>query len=202
MEMKVDFRDEQAWDAFLEGDEQALASIYANNIDRLYNYGRQFTKNKSLVKDTIQDVFFHLIDDRNGLGRARSVKAYLMACLRRRILDALKKERREVDLVLEEQEAFYIKVDANSYFIDSKLSIDQKKLLEQFCNELPVRQREIIMMRFFENMPYEEIALVMGLANAKTVRTMMYRGLNKLSKSLSPYKSQLMQLLILMEAMR
>ncbi|AWW31592.1 sigma-70 family RNA polymerase sigma factor [Echinicola strongylocentroti] len=192
---------EEVWSAFLDGDDEALGCIYAENIDRLYNYGRQFTRNKSLVKDAIQDVFCQLIDDRKKLGIAHSVKAYLMACLRRRLLGALKEERRDADAVLDE-EAFFISVDATSYFIDSNLSMDQKKILERYCNELPVRQREIIMMRFFENMPYEEIAEVMGLANAKTVRTMMYRGLNKLSDSLTPYKSQLLQVLIMMELMR
>ncbi|QDH79400.1 sigma-70 family RNA polymerase sigma factor [Echinicola soli] len=192
---------EEAWSAFLDGDDEALGYIYAENIDRLYNYGRQFTRNKSLVKDTIQDVFCQLIDDRKKLRNARSVRAYLMACFRRRLIEALKQERRDVDAVLEE-EAFFISVDASSYFIDSNLSLDQKKILERYCNELPVRQREIIMMRFFENMPYEEIAEVMGLANAKTVRTMMYRGLNKLSDSLTPYKSQLLQLLVMMEMLR
>ncbi len=195
-------RETEVWAAFLEGDDQALAEIYSNNVDRLYNYGRQFTRNKSLVKDAIQDIFFQLIDDRDKLSPAKSVKAYLFACLRRKLLDSIKRERRTVDFFPEEQDAFFIFVDANSYFIDSKLSLDQKKLLERHCNELPVRQREIIMMRFFEGLPYEEIAEIMGLANAKTVRTMMYRGLNKLSESLTPYKSQLLQTLIILDLLR
>ncbi|WP_215223109.1 RNA polymerase sigma factor [Echinicola shivajiensis] len=195
-------RERTVWLAFLEGDDQALAEVYSNNIDRLYNYGRQFTRNKSLVKDAIQDIFFQLIDDRDKLSPAKSVRAYLFACLRRKLLEILKKERREVDMFPEEEEAFFISVDANSYFIDSKLSLDQKKLLEQHCNDLPVRQREIIMMRFFEGLPYEEIAEIMGLANAKTVRTMMYRGLNKLSESLSPFKSQLLQTIIIFDLLR
>jgi len=195
---KIQDWENSTWLAFLEGDDQALAEIYSSNIDRLYNYGRQFTRNKSLVKDTVQDIFFQLIDDRDKLSPAKSVKAYLFACLRRKLLENLKRERKEVDMFTEE-EAFFISVDANSYFIDSNLSIDQKKLLEQHCNDLPVRQREIIMMRFFEGLPYEEIAEIMGLANAKTVRTMMYRGLNKLSESLSPYKSRLMQTIIVLD---
>ncbi|MBD8487786.1 sigma-70 family RNA polymerase sigma factor [Echinicola sp. CAU 1574] len=200
-EKQIVFQNEKAWQAFLEGDDEALAQIYSDNIDRLYNYGRQFTVNKPLIKDAIQDVFFQLIDDRKNLNLARSVKAYLFSCLRRRLLESIKSDRKiiDVDEELVKNEAFFITVDPNSYFIDSKLSLDQKKLLEQFCNELPIRQREIIMMRFFENMPYDEIAEVMGLANAKTVRTMMYRGLNRLSDSLNPYKSQLLQTLILMD---
>src|SRR5690606_25053663 len=63
-----------------------------------------------------------------------------------------------------------------------------KELLKNSCNALPVRQREIITMRFFENMHYAEIAEIMGLANAKTVRTMLYRGLNRLAEELTPKK--------------
>ncbi|WP_200976019.1 RNA polymerase sigma factor [Echinicola sp. 20G] len=201
LKKKIPFHNEEAWQAFLKGDDEAIAQIYDENIDRLYNYGRQFTPNKAIVKDTIQDVFIQLIDDRKNLNVAKSVRAYLFSCLRRRLMETLKKDRKiiDVDAEMVKNEAFYITVDPSSYFIDSKLSLDQKKLLEQFCNELPIRQREIIMMRFFENMPYEEIAEVMGLANAKTVRTMMYRGLNKLSDSLTPYKSQLLQTLLLID---
>lgn len=187
-----------AWEDFLSGDDNALGFIYSQNIDRLYNYGRQFTANHSLVKDSIQDVFINLIDCRDRLKPAKSPKTYLFACLRRKILEGKSKLKKESDIFTDSlDEGFYITIDESSFFIDSKLSLDEKKLLEQHCNALPVRQREIIIMRFFENLSYEEIAEIMGLANAKTVRTMMYRGINKLTQTLSPYKSQLIKIILL-----
>ncbi|GGZ27942.1 hypothetical protein GCM10007049_21030 [Echinicola pacifica] len=146
------------WQSFMMGDIEALGRIYSRHIDALYQYGMQFTSNKSQVKDSIQDVFHRLIDDRKKIGQARSVKAYLMACLRRKLLLALEAERKSVDLPIENHEAFQIKVDASAYFLNSSLTLDQKKILEHHYNALPVRQREMIIMRFFEDMPYEEIA--------------------------------------------
>lgn len=188
--------EKHAWDKFIEGEDQALAFLYSVHLDRLYSYGRQFSSKKSIVKDAIQDVFYELIDRRERISRANSPKAYIYACLRRRVIELLNKERPEVSLSSKE-EGFYVSIDPNAFFIDSQLSIDQKKLLEEHCNALPARQREIIIMRFFEQMTYDEIAEVLGLANAKTVRTMMYRGLNKLSSSLGPYRSKLLLLFLM-----
>jgi len=188
--------EKHAWEKFIHGDDQALAFLYSAHIDRLYNYGRQFTSNKSIVKDAIQDVFYELIDRRGRISHANSPKAYIYACLRRRIIELLNKENSIVDLASKE-DSFFVSIDPQAFFIDPQFSIDQKKLLEEHCNVLPRRQREIIILRFFEQMAYDEIAEILGLANAKTVRTMMYRGLNKLSSSLTPYKSKLLLFLLM-----
>lgn len=183
---------------FLKGDDQALSLIYSRLIQRLYNYGRQFTSDKALVKDCIHDIFCQLIDQRDRLGPVNSVRAYLYTCLRRKLVETIRKQQKWTE-EMPGEEGFYVSVDSNSYFIDSHLSLDHKKLLEQHCNELPARQREIIMMRFFEDMSYEEIAQILGLANAKTVRTMMYRGLSTLTQTLTPYKSQLLKTLLVID---
>lgn len=176
------------WITFLKGDDVALAHIYRSYAPKLFNYGRQFTPHDSLVQDAIQDVFFQLVDNRNKLGVAQSVKFYLFASFRRILLRSLKKENKYVGKGYWEEQGFLIMVDPDFFVVDGYLTDAQKELLKNSCNALPVRQREIITMRFFENMDYAEIAEIMGLANAKTVRTMLYRGLNRLAEELTPKK--------------
>jgi len=116
------------------------------------------------------------------------VKFYLFASFRRILLRSLKKESKYVGKDYWEEHGFQIMVDPDFFVVDGYLTDAQKELLKNSCNALPVRQREIITMRFFENMDYAEIAEIMGLANAKTVRTMLYRGLNRLAEELTPKK--------------
>ncbi|WP_200976004.1 RNA polymerase sigma factor [Echinicola sp. 20G] len=178
------------WLEFLKGSDAALAKIYRMYSNKLYSYGRQFTSNEVLIQDAIQDVFFKLVDNKDKLGVAQSVKFYLFSSFRRVLLRSLKRERKYVD---EEEEgaAFNFLVDEDHISMDALLDKKQKKIIQNACNELTVRQREILNLRFFENLNYVEIAEMLGLANAKTVRTMLYRVLSKLSDKLAPYKSSL-----------
>lgn len=179
----------QWWIEFLQGDDVALAHIYRKYAPKLFNYGRQFTPNDTMVQDAIQDVFFKLVDNKSKLGVAHSVKFYLFASFRRILLRSLKKEKKYVGDEYCEEKGFQIMVDPDFFVVDGFLTKAQKELLKDSCNKLPGRQREIIAMRFFENMDYAEIAEIMGLSNAKTVRTMLYRGLNRLSEELKHKKS-------------
>src|SRR5690606_31309210 len=172
----------QWWIEFLKGDDVAIAHIYRTYAPKLFNYGRQFTPNDTMVQDAIQDVFFKLVDNKSKLGVAHSVKFYLFASFRRILLRSLKKEKKYVGNEYCEEKGFQIMVDLDFFVVDGYLTKAQKELLKDSCNKLPARQREIISMRFFENMDYSEIADIMGLSNAKTVRTMLYRGLNRLSE--------------------
>lgn len=180
----------QWWIEFLKGDDMALAQIYRKYSPKLFNYGRQFTANDILVQDAVQDVFFQLVDNRGSLGVAQSVKFYLFASFRRLLMRSLKKEKKYIGKEHVEEQGFLIMIDPDYYVVDGHLTDSQKKTLQNSCNELPVRQREIIIMRFFENMDYAEMAEIMGLANAKTVRTMLYRALNRLAEKLGPLKKE------------
>ena len=178
----------QWWIAFLTGDDLALANLYRKYSPKLFSYGRQFTSNDILVQDAVQDVFFQLVDNRRKLGVAESVKFYLFASFRRILIRSLKKEKKYIDKEHGEEQGFYIMVDPDYHVVDGSLTDSAKEAILLTCNKLPKRQREIISLRFFENMGYTEIAEITGLANAKTVRTMMYRALHSLAQKLSPFK--------------
>lgn len=178
------------WRDFLDGNLDALSELYHLNIDSLFLYGCQFSPDKELVKDCIQDVFFQLINDRKKLSLANSVKSYLFACLRRKLHKKLIHAKKYPFEDILDHEGFSVQVQERIIPLESTLTFDQKKLVEKCCNELPLRQREIIFMRFYEDLSYFEIAEILGLANSKSVRTMMYRGLKSLAASLAPFKSQ------------
>ncbi|GAB3651714.1 hypothetical protein GCM10028791_20890 [Echinicola sediminis] len=182
------------WISFLRGSDAALAKIYRAYSDKLFSYGRQFTSNEMLIQDAVQDVFFKLVDNREKLGVAQSVKFYLFSSFRRILMRLIKRERKYVE-ENGDGEGFYFLLDEDYFTMDAMLSKQQKGLIKEACNGLTVRQREMLNLRFFENLSYAEIADMLGMANAKTVRTMLYRILGKLSEKLSPFKRTLLSLL-------
>ena len=179
-------KDEQAvWDRFLKGDKAALSYIYRTWARPLYNFGRQFSKHE-VVQDCIQDLFYDLIRARHKLGQCTSVRAYLYASLRRKILRATQKLRHEVDQGQNEAEtAFRIAfVPEKTGFAHEELVV-QKEQLQQACNQLPPRQREIILLYYFEEFSYQEIMQIMEFDKVSSARTLVYRALNSLRKQLA-----------------
>lgn len=69
--------DTDGWNAFRDGDDEALIRLYRQHLSALYNYGCNLTRDRSLVEDAIQDVFLYLHQHRDGLS---TFKKYLTGC--------------------------------------------------------------------------------------------------------------------------
>ncbi len=179
------------WIEFLRGSDSAVADLYRLYANKLFNYGRQFTRNEDLILDAVQDVFLNLIRTRDKLSVATCVKFYLYSSFRRSLVRQVKRANK-IDLHDDmEDEGFQITVDQNYLSVNTNIHNDQKKIIERFCNKLPARQREAIVLHYFEDLDYAEIAKTMNLLNSKSARTIVYRALDSLSKLLSAWKKEL-----------
>lgn len=176
----------QVWLDFIRGSDHAIGSIYRSYVNKLYNYGKQFTRNEELVLDAVQDVFLGLIKNRQKLGVAISVKFYLYASLRRNLLRQIKRNRKIVfkDDFLDE-ESFKVSIESSPLSLNQLYSSDQRKVIEHACNSLPPNQREALILHYLEEFSYKEISEIMKISTVKSVRGMVYRALDALSKSLA-----------------
>jgi RNA polymerase sigma-70 factor (ECF subfamily) len=96
-------------------------------------------------------------------------------------------------------------LDVNTQFVlemipDTALQLDsglqdRLQILINACNRLPVRQREAIALYFFEQLPYKEIARVMGMGKVASARILVYRALHSLKGLLGGIRDELMLLL-------
>ncbi|TPG71851.1 RNA polymerase sigma factor [Hymenobacter nivis] len=73
---------ELLWQQFKRGDWEAYTKLYNQNIKLLTNYGHKFTRDRTLIEDTAQDLFIKLWASRASLGTPLSVKNYLYKALR------------------------------------------------------------------------------------------------------------------------
>ncbi|MDZ7689958.1 MAG: sigma factor [Balneolaceae bacterium] len=82
------------WGKFIDGDLDAWEQIFQRYYSDLYGYGLKLTSRRELTKDAIHQLFVQLWDRRNYLSEVESVKAYLLASLRRSLLKKLNKRRK------------------------------------------------------------------------------------------------------------
>ncbi len=170
------------WQQFIEGDNKSLIYIYNKYVDVLYTYGRQFSKNFELIRDCIGELFCDLMDKRSGLSSARSVKAYLFASLKRRIL----KEKSNNKRFILEEDGFSFTFSESPMSISGHLKEQDLKIINEKLNLLPVNQREALYLHFYEGLSYAEIADILKI-KIDSVRTLTYRALASLQKHIDPY---------------
>ncbi|WP_186755368.1 RNA polymerase sigma factor [Echinicola salinicaeni] len=185
----VNEREPDIWREFQQGSELALAKIFNAYAHNLYNYGRQLTAHEDLVNDAIQDVFYQLIKSKHKISAANSIKHYLFSSFRRRLMRLIKQKRKMIyEENLEREGQFLISIDPDYHSIQTMFTVDQKKILEEACNQLPIRQREVLSLYFFEGLSYKEIASVMDFSQVKSARKLLYRALDNLNGRLHKHK--------------
>ncbi|WPP50348.1 RNA polymerase sigma factor [Catalinimonas niigatensis] len=180
------------WKAFRNGEEDALVYIYEEYANKMYRYGCQFSPKRELVSDSIQELFTEIISNRHKLGDTSSIKFYLFKSLRRKIFRALKKEKIfiSVDEAMKHAD-FNILEDSSLKFMYQEFSDQQKVIIAAECNKLPAKQKEALLLYFYEGMSYKEIAETIGMSRTKSARALIYRAIDSMSKFLQPYKDVL-----------
>ncbi|WP_339864352.1 sigma-70 family RNA polymerase sigma factor [uncultured Algoriphagus sp.] len=190
--LKEEDSDSTIWSAFVQGSEYALSLLFERYADKLFNYGKQFSSDTGLVNDAIQDVFYQLIKTKDRLSSAQSVKHYIFSSFRRRLLRLLKQRK---NIVFDENIGlsgkFQLSFTPDYHSISTQFTVDQKVLLENACNQLPARQREILALYFFEGLSYKEIADIMEFSQVKSARKLLYRSLEGLSELLGKHRDLL-----------
>ncbi|MEC5144028.1 sigma-70 family RNA polymerase sigma factor [Chitinophaga sp. 212800010-3] len=152
------------WERFLQGDRHAFARIYDTHIDDLYHYGMHFCQDAERVKDCLQDLFQDLWLAREHLTpQIRNIRYYLISSLRRRLLRALRKDRRYHHQDSWEAFEFEFTLPLENHLIQHETAAEQQALLRQAIANLSRRQREAIYLRFFQNLNYSEVAEVMSM---------------------------------------
>lgn len=178
--------EQQIWEEFKAGSDEALSYIYQTYTNKLYNYGRQFSPNPDLVRDAIQDLFCEIIQSRERLGTTTSIKFYLFASLKHKLARHLQKEGKLIYTDIHKEEGgFEIDLADELDLFDKIFPSDVNKSIVEACEKLPQKQREAIAMYFFEEMSYDEIAKLMAMTKVKSARALVYRALESLANSLS-----------------
>ncbi len=176
--------DKDLWGSFKSGDPESLSCIYEQNVQLLFRYGKKFTSDNELVKDTIQDLFFDLIRTRKNLGSTDSIKFYLIASFRRKLIATLKKRPLRVDTDVEKtMDADLVSFSEYELFEKEELS-PREKLVREGLKTLTPKQREILYYRYTCNFDYEHICQITSL-KYDSARKQNFRALQSLRNWLS-----------------
>lgn len=152
------------WASFRNSNRKALDYIFEKNVRLLYVYGGKIARDHALVEDCIQDLFVELWNKRKVLGETDNIKFYLFKSLRRKIIRRLAIDQRlHASHLKEDQYDKEVEFPIEFNIIQQQADHDQEVLLKRALAGLSERQREAIYLKFYEKLPYLQIAGVMNL---------------------------------------
>lgn len=147
-------------------------------------YGLSVCGDDELTKDCINQLFLKLWDRRTKLGEVREVRSYLFSALRRQIIDELSYSKRLDKALIHKLER-----DPDSDLSYEEILIlvekdaEMKTKIEFALKQLTPRQLELIKLRFYEGLSYEEIADKFN-HSVKTSYNIIYEAIKTLKKTL------------------
>ena len=146
----------------------------------LFSYATKFTRDSEFVKDCLQELFLEFWKNRATLGSTDFVKSYLFKSVRNKVCRELHKNRWH----------HHAEQLSENYYFDVEFSIEHHLIREQtlretankfseLLNKLPKRQKEIIYLRFYQNLEVSEIVEVMEIS-AQSVYNLIHKALANL----------------------
>lgn len=183
--------DSDLWLLLKQGEIKALEVLHARHYKVLYRFGLKLCANKEVTADCLQDLFFQLWHKKDTLKDVKSVRFYLIKWLKRDIIRAISGKNSGsnfIELGIETEKVFEVSVDD----VYEKIEADKTKreVLEKAMEMLSPREREVIYLRFFMEMSYDDICNALQLSY-QVVMNYIHRALkalraNKLINKLVP----------------
>jgi RNA polymerase sigma-70 factor (ECF subfamily) len=175
-------QDEELWIRIREGNHEALEELYKRVFKMLYQYGLKISHNTTLVEDSIHDLFLDLWRYRENLFATTSVRFYLFSSLKRRIVRNNKTDERALLFDIQHKQSILENsLNQEEIIIEYERYDEQINRLRKHLQNLPPRQYEALLLKFYNEFSYQEIASILEV-NEQSARNLVQRGLDLLRK--------------------
>jgi len=136
-----------------------LTDLLLSHLDAAYNLARWLVRNDTDAEDVVQEAYMRAFQYSGGL-RGGDERAWLLTIVRNASYSWLRKTR-AYEPVVQFDEEVHTRAIAASNPEELMLKNADGRLVERALSELPVRFREILVLRELEGLSYKEIADIM-----------------------------------------
>lgn len=166
----------KCWKEFLAGSHAAFSQLFKSHYNALFQYARRQYGEEAAAHECVQHLFYQLWIGRKNISEVSNVKAYLFKALR----NSLQKEKKYHQRFLQlESFSQPITFSHEEIMVDDETNDIRKKRVAASLNNLPKRQREVLYLKYYENLSYQQIAEIMGM-NYQSVVNLVFRAIQRL----------------------
>jgi len=178
----------ELWNEACTGCHKAYEKVHRQLYPSLFCYMRGLVGDEQVANDLLQDMFVRLWMKKSEIGGIANVKAYFFTAARSIAFNFLKREK-SIGKRLDELAFIDVQISAEELITQKETSQKLKRTLNSALDKLPVRQREILYLKYYENMDYDQIVSVTGIKYQSVVNH-IYRAVQTLREDFR-YESDL-----------
>ena len=175
--------DEELAMAYIEGNNRAFDLLLQRTQSKLFSYILFVVRDHDKAEDVFQETFMKVITKLNQRKYTTSGKfsAWLMRIAHNVIMDNYREQRAQ-NIVEPTQgndlsnisSKDLLDTNVENRYVNEQVLSDVKKMM----NQLPTTQREVVYMRFYQEMSFKEIAETTGVSINTSLGRMRYAVLN------------------------
>jgi len=166
-----------------EGDVEAFALLMQRYEKKITRYARKFLSHPDDVKDIVQEVFVKTYVNIKSFDAKRRFSPWIYRVAHNEFVNALKKKKSEKISFIDFDFFFPHPIAKETADMDVDRA-ELRRVLDGYIEKMPVKYREPLILYYFEEMSYREIADVLRLP-VSTVGIRLQRGKSLLKKSIN-----------------
>lgn len=146
-------------EAFQQGDEFAFISLYNRYKGAVYAFCAKMLLNQEQAQDVLQETFLRVYEKRDLLLKTDSFKSWLFTIARNQSINQLRRLKGHERLESRHEDHPSMQPGGGTPVHDLEKS-EQVELVNRFLAELRPDYREVLILREYQNLTYEEIAAI------------------------------------------
>ena len=155
----TDTSDLELVELFQKGNEASFNELVRRYQEKLYWIARRFVNDHDQADDVVQEVFIKVYSAIKQFRGESSVYTWLYRITVNGALNTLRKQRIRDFIRIDE---FFESAGEETEQPDALVEKDElQKLIEEAIAKLPEKQKAVFLLRYYEELPYEEISQIL-----------------------------------------
>lgn len=170
--------------AFKRGEESAYTALVIKYREPVYRLARRMLHSHEDAADVAQEVFIRVHRALARFAARSQLRTWLFRITVNLCLDY--SGRRSRDVLAGLREFLWQPAAAHDGPVEHAERRELAEVVARAIDALPPRQKAMVVLRVYQDLPYAEIGRIMGCAEG-TVKATMFAAFGKLRKTLAPY---------------
>ncbi len=166
---------------YIAGDESALATLIQRHQSKVYGFIYSKIGDRDLADDLFQDTFIKVIKTlkSNSYNEEGKFLPWVMRIAHNLIIDHFRRNKKMPMFRETEEFSIFSIMSDNNPTIENKMIVEQVESdLRKLIEELPQDQKDVLMMRMYQDLSFKEISEITGVSINTALGRMRYALMN------------------------
>ena len=168
------------------GDSEAVVELYTAYADRIYSLVfNQVDRNRDAAQDIVQETFLAASKSASKFHGRSKVYTWLYSIAHRKVADFYRRKKREARYQTESSDGHLDPGSGGEPLVTEIMEAEEKnRSIQETLSSLPLHYKEVLILKYVEEMPVAEISQVMG-RSPKSVEGLLTRARRELRDRLA-----------------